>query len=309
MHHRCNNPDLSQLHVGLHFGANRCSGSYWELIQRSLSFNSHSILAGVITIAIGSQTKNITETWKDLGPVPICLSFGSFIIFHHIIQSECCPSWEAEVMKKLNGLDYGSGMAHSFFHGYLKLILPANGDNLQGIAHRIIKYMEMEQIREEDFPIKKLIVLIPRSGNLFALLSDEPSQVGGDPDITYAEKLQDHLRDRAGTKARVYRGGAYRLRVRTAGGKTLILYTVAEGATPVKTFREACSAGSLEAVHLKQHRDDIVSNFYLTLNKLITDDPELRHLVDLLYYDDVQSQVDVISLLKDHLLEARYKNF
>lgn len=32
-------------------------------------------------------------------------------------------------MKCLDGLDYGSGMAHSFFHGYLKLILPAKGDN------------------------------------------------------------------------------------------------------------------------------------------------------------------------------------
>ena len=60
------------------------------------------------------------------------------------------------------------------------------------------------------------------------------------------QSLQDHLRDRAGTQQRVYRGGAYRIRFRS-GNTTSFLYAVAEGATPMLTFREAYTAGSTEA--------------------------------------------------------------
>lgn len=60
------------------------------------------------------------------------------------------------------------------------------------------------------------------------------------------QALQDHLRNRAGTKARVYRGGAYRIRVKS-GNQVSILYALAEGATPLLTFREAYSACTPEA--------------------------------------------------------------
>lgn len=35
------------------------------------------------------------------------------------------------------GLDYGSGMAHSYFYGYLNKILPDNGDDNVGIRENI----------------------------------------------------------------------------------------------------------------------------------------------------------------------------
>lgn len=140
--------------------------------------------------------------------------------------------------------------------------------------------MEGESIKECDFPVKRLIILVPSSGFTFPKLSDDPTLSENERDIEPVEvfplydvcqrkqenkvfkcgkaklmnlhyafllqSLQDHLRDRAGTQQRVYRGGAYRIRVRL-GKETSFLYVVAEGATPMLTFREAYTAGSPEA--------------------------------------------------------------
>lgn len=212
-------------------------------------------------------------------------------------------------MRQLNGLDHGSALAHSFYNGYLRIILPARGDYAKGLAERIKDYMKVAKINEDDFPVQKLIVLIPSSGNVFPLLSDEPSQACADPPVQYAEGLQDQLRSRAGIKERVYRGAAYRIKVRR-NGKISFLYTIAEGATTVLTLRESCLTGTPEAEHLRKHKADIVANFYRALQKLIDDDREIKHLVDLLYYDDEDpTQPDVLSLLTDHLLQASYKKY
>ncbi|KAE8740933.1 hypothetical protein FOCC_FOCC013545 [Frankliniella occidentalis] len=289
-----------------------CCGSYRQLFERTLCFNKISTCTAFTTFAfLFSDRLNLSETWKDIGPIPFSLSFCSYYILHCIMQSEVCPAWEDHIMKQLNGLDYGSGMAHSFFHGYLKIILPARGDSSQGISERIKLFLEKEEIREDQFPIQKLIVLIPSSGNLFPLLTDEPSQVGADPAVTASTelRLQDVLRNRAGTQQRVYRGAAYRIRVKR-NGTVSFLYTIAEGATAVLTFREACLAGSPEAEHLRMHKADVISNFYRTLQKLIDDDKQLTHLVDLLYYDDEDpTHADVLSLLTEHLLEARHRKY
>lgn len=124
--------------------------------------------------------------------------------------------------------------------------------------------------------------------------------------------MQDHLRNRAGTERRVYRGGAYRIRVRSGYDKVSHLYAVVEGATPALTFKEACSSGTPEAgmvwfarqavtgsrvgscilsftplisEHLRRHRVDIVSNFYRTLKQLLDDDKTVGQHAELIYYN------------------------
>lgn len=59
-----------------------------------------------------------------------------------------------------NGFDYGSGMAHSFFYGYLNIVLPNKGDENYALKELMEIYESTENIK---FPIKKLFLLIPRS--------------------------------------------------------------------------------------------------------------------------------------------------
>lgn len=53
-------------------------------------------------------------------------------------------------------------MAHSFYHGYLKLILPCTGDERKGLIEQINDY---EAKNDVHFPSKKLYILIPLSAH------------------------------------------------------------------------------------------------------------------------------------------------
>lgn len=285
-----------------------CSSSFKTLIKRN-SIN-HASLAVILisTVYVSTSTREVSlnDTFLQIvqiyGLTPFSLSISAWILLFIVCRWEECATWEAHTMKCLDGLDYGSGMAHSFFYGYLKLTLPAKGDNNRSIRERIDAYIEKGKLTDRNFPVKKLITLIPRSGYSFPTFSDDPSQTASDKDIETAEALQDHLRDRAGTKGRVYRGGAYRIRIKS-GSSVSYLYTIAEGATPVLTFREAFSGDSPQADRLRQHRMDVTSNFYHTLQNLIDQDPEVRDLAALIYYNDEDKNVNAVDVLKEYLLQ------
>lgn len=59
-----------------------------------------------------------------------------------------------------NGLDYGSGMAHSYFYGYLNIFLPNRGDENYALKELMEIYESTENIK---FSVKKIFLLIPRS--------------------------------------------------------------------------------------------------------------------------------------------------
>lgn len=285
-----------------------CLSGYMEVFKRTLSFNSQSksvmFVAAIFLACLPNEFKwgTITKTFQELGPIPFCASICAFHILFWITKAEQCTTWQAHTMTDIKGLDYGSGMAHSFFHGYLKIILPSKGDGTPSIRERILAFMEKEQFQDDKFPVKKLVILIPSSGYSFPDLSksDTSSQSETNPDIEAALNLQDHLRNRAGTVQRCYRGGAYRIRTRPGGSD--FMYVLAEGATPVLTFQEAYKSGTETADLMKSHRVDIVSNFYQTLKILIQENIDCRDLVDLIYYDDTQN-ANVVPLLRKFLLE------
>lgn len=47
---------------------------------------------------------------------------------------------DSMLLEKLNGMDCGSGMAYSYFYGYLKLVLPDYGGNGQSFEDLICTY-------------------------------------------------------------------------------------------------------------------------------------------------------------------------
>lgn len=59
-----------------------------------------------------------------------------------------------------NGSDFGSGMAHSYFRGYLEIVLPHTGTELKGIKELMEDYEAKEDVK---FLVYKLFILIPRS--------------------------------------------------------------------------------------------------------------------------------------------------
>lgn len=60
-----------------------------------------------------------------------------------------------------NGLDYGAGMAYSFFFGYLKLVLEKTGEDPSKDFGELIN--EYENRHDVKFAVQKLFILIPQS--------------------------------------------------------------------------------------------------------------------------------------------------
>ncbi|CAG2056476.1 unnamed protein product [Timema podura] len=61
----------------------------------------------------------------------LCVLCTAFC-FAHVIKMEESPLNRTLQLVQLGGLDYGSGMAYSFFYGYLQYILPNKGDSNKG---------------------------------------------------------------------------------------------------------------------------------------------------------------------------------
>nr|CAD7404795.1 unnamed protein product [Timema poppensis] len=61
----------------------------------------------------------------------LCVLCTAFC-FSHVIKMEESPLNRTLQLVQLGGLDYGSGMAYSFFYGYLQFILPNKGDSNKG---------------------------------------------------------------------------------------------------------------------------------------------------------------------------------
>lgn len=275
-----------------------CNGRLSELLNRTFYFNSSTVMVALLSGVAAWSTK---DSIQGCDPTSLLISFFVSSILLFMTRAEDCSTYKAHTMINLKGLDYGSGMAHSFYYGYLKLILP-------GLRKRIVGFMEAKQIKQWEFPVRKLIILIPSSGYCYPLLSDIPTQDGCDPDVeplTRLDELLEHTLDRAGAKSRKYGHTCYKFRIMTERGPRF-LYAVTEGATPLLTLKEAYSSDSPEALHLKQHRLDVVSNFYRTLKGLIENDISCRDFVDLLYYNDEDrdKQPDIVAILREHLIDV-----
>lgn len=62
-------------------------------------------------------------------------------------------------IREPHGLDYAEGMASNYFHGYLKLILPAQTEN-NGLRERMELYENKHKVK---FAAKRLFILVPNA--------------------------------------------------------------------------------------------------------------------------------------------------
>nr|CAI5869092.1 unnamed protein product [Callosobruchus analis] len=72
---------------------------------------------------------------------PKCmLLITAVYLIGEVLNMRSCPLEESLWIARNNGLDYGSGMAYSFFHGYLNLILPNTGTESKNLKELMQDY-------------------------------------------------------------------------------------------------------------------------------------------------------------------------
>lgn len=84
-------------------------------------------------------------------------------------------------ISQINGLDYGSGMAYSFYNGYLKLILTETGTTDKSLKQLMEIYEGRHGVK---FEVYKLFILIPISLRCFVSLKNSFSPSVDESDVS-----------------------------------------------------------------------------------------------------------------------------
>ncbi|XP_053966007.1 stimulator of interferon genes protein homolog [Anastrepha ludens] len=187
-----------------------------------------------------------------------------------------------------HGLDSASSMAANFFHGYLKITLPAY-TNHTGIRERIDNY---EQVHDVKFATDRLVILVP--SKLFIQSKFDS------PYLEKAEPLPQVQRNRAGV-LRSYKNDVYRF---TKPINNRFYYLALEGATPILTFFETLNFQLTSTKQILEMNREILLKFYKYLRKLIYMWPETEAEIDLIFYNDHKSNGE-----KQDVGEMLFKHF
>ncbi|KAL2734067.1 hypothetical protein V1478_003765 [Vespula squamosa] len=181
----------------------------------------------------------------------------------------------------MSGLDYGTGMAYSYYYGYLRIILPSTGTEAKGIYEKLENF---EDIHNISISIKKLFILIPFSTYIPPDLKSLSYEW-----MENIQELEPEVRDRAGINKRSYHNNIYKIYVGGYKSRNESEYVAVEGATPLLTFFEVQKHFHPESAIYKKYCKEIIRAFYLKLKELIYNDPDCRDVCELIYYNDYNS--------------------
>ncbi|KAF3425979.1 hypothetical protein E2986_01546 [Frieseomelitta varia] len=201
----------------------------------------------------------------------------------------------------MQGLDYGSAMAYSYYYGYLRIILPSTGSLNKGLVEKLENIEDNHNIK---ISVHKLFVLIPSSSYIPPDLKEASYQW-----MEGAMNLEEEERNRAGIKRRMYHNTVYKIYPNGQKLKTTPLYVVVEGATPLLTFHEVQKHAHNETDVYKKYGKEIVLKFYEKLKELISNDTECADLCELIYYDDNNgTKVNVAKVILSRLSQIQNMN-
>lgn len=269
----------------------------------SMSLLSSVILAGegfifaMILFTTHNNPIHITFNGNCISSLALLMST---LLLHKVLKLERSPLNSSLQFDELEGCDYGSGMAHSFFHGYLHIMLPHTGrGNDKGLKEFQQDYEARNRVK---FDVYKLFILIPMSQNCPPSLESQFS-----PSVEPSKELESKEVDRAGVKNRNYKNSVYKINTKSGQKK----YVTAEYATPVKTLWEVMKQNTPCAELYMKHRKEILLNFYLTLRKLLKEDETCCDLCEVIFYDDKNGKDgfrDVGDVILDRLRQIMKKN-
>ncbi|XP_011872909.1 PREDICTED: stimulator of interferon genes protein isoform X2 [Vollenhovia emeryi] len=246
--------------------------SFWSVARYHFALNT----ASATIVAVGALLfLGLTATLRRC-PLSYAWDFGPYVCVPLLIFSYCllrtCNLAEWEVgsladLGDLKGLDCGTGMAYSFYYGYLRLMLPTSDDtSKKGIVEKIENFEDTHNIR---FPVHKLFILIPSSGYIPPDLKEASFQW-----MENVRELEEEKRNRAGNIGRTYRNHVYKIYPGGRNSSEDPVYVVAEGASPLLTYYES--------------------------------QPETRDLCELIYYDDYDAKgnkVNVATIILERISE------
>ncbi|XP_071642987.1 stimulator of interferon genes protein homolog [Temnothorax longispinosus] len=278
--------------------------SFWSVVKYHFTLNTPSAMVVVVSVLLvfgligGIGTCPFNYAW-DFGPC-VCVPL---IMFSFWLLRMCnLAEWETGSLADLSamkGLDYGTGMAYSFYYGYLRLILPSTGTSTKGIVEKIENFEDNHNV---TFPVHKLFILIPSSGYIPSDLK-EASQW-----MESASELEEEVRNRAGNIRRTYRNNAYKIYPGGRSSRNEPVYVVAEGATPLLTYYEVQKHNHPESIVYKRYKRKIIEMFYRKLRDTLQSEPDTRDLCELIYYNDYDAKgdkVNVATIILERISEIR----
>lgn len=268
-------------------GSSEMSGVLWILLRQKFENNFQRFyLFGMIILLLTSSELRQAVIKSDCGIVFITT-------YLMLIMSSVSKYNQLEDAYKYfirySGLDCGSFMAYSFYHGYIKFVVASNGDtSSKGLVERIQDY---ESENHVTFPVKKLLILQPESMHFEPKLRSEL--------LLVANNLEEVIINRGGVVNRRYQSSVYKI-------VDSDYYVNVQGATPLITYYEESERSEL----LAKYKTEVALSFRSHLEKLINDDPSCRGLVEVIYYKDEieQKSVDVGVIIKNYIEESLKKN-
>lgn len=242
----------------------------------------------------------LSYAW-DFGPY-VCVPL--MMVAYCLLRMSNLADWEVGSLSDLSimkGLDYGTGMAYSFYYGYLQVILPSTEiSSSKGIIEKIENFEDNHNI---TFPIHKLFILIPSSGYIPPDLKEASYQW-----MECARELEEEKRNRAGNIGRTYRSNAYKIHPGGRNSGNDPVYVVVEGASPLLTYYEVQKYNHPESAVYKRYKRKIIEMFYRKLQEVLRSDPKTRDLCELIYYDDYDvkgDRVNVATIILKRISEIR----
>ncbi|EDW72552.2 uncharacterized protein Dwil_GK20640 [Drosophila willistoni] len=255
---------------------------FWTILRRTHTYSNKHVYLMLAFGCLGLARFGVTGNLKPILPSAMYLAcMPLYWLFNDLGESTLSyANW----VRDTHGLDYASGMASSYFHGYLNLALPDRSDD--GLQHRMRRYEDSHNV---TFGVHRLIILIP-----------DEMWVGGriNSDLLEpAQPLETININRAGVKGRPYKIAVYRLN-RKINGK--YYYFALEGATPMLSFFESIQSNLSATWYMRELKREIWLKFSAHLKNLLTTWPETRGKVELLMYnslDDNGNAIDVGELV------------
>ncbi|XP_012269577.2 stimulator of interferon genes protein homolog [Athalia rosae] len=280
----------------------RYDDSMFSVFKAVFQFNTVSTIIIVLCISsligmamdVGTPLKYL---WS-FGPNSYVFSLLASMLIVHMMNIDQSQLDTALKLSQLSGLDYGSGLAYSYFYGYLNIVLPSRGDNSKGLHDNIATY---EADNGVTIPVKKLFILIPTSLRIPPDLKE--ASYGW---LESTKSLESVIKARAGTTKRNYHNTVYKIHRGGVEGRHAPVYVVTEGATPLQTFYEVLQHSGRDSTAYADFSREIVGSFYRTLRHIIRSKLECRDLCELVFYDDFDADhkvVNVAEILLDKINE------
>nr|XP_026501041.1 stimulator of interferon genes protein-like [Vanessa tameamea] len=242
------------------------------------------IFAGSICVLVYSKQRVFDE------------GFLLFFIAHLIAKYP-------EIEQKSSTINYGVGMACSFFEGYLAHIIPSDGARFVGFEENINIYEAKQGV---VFPVKKLFIVITKSLYCPPDLKQFNKKNQRLPYLEACQSLEDVEKDVAGVKNRTYRNSAYKI---YRAGRAPV-YLAAECASPLHTLHRVLERRALHPELLDIDTQEIVSDFCTMLRSIISRSSDCRDKCELVFYDDKDPNLNLADILLEKIreLEPDFEN-